>query len=138
MGGQPYKSAGIVMKPGAYFIYWMFDASGRCLYIGRTRYPGRRFAQHRFARPEMIESVEYTRVAGPYSELTSYFIERNEQLVLKPLIGRDVIPDKGYELKPSLIDVARPSQMCLDFWKAGSWNPRDWKIRLATREQAAS
>lgn len=65
------------------FVYWMFDASGTCLYVGITRDPARRWSQH--LRKPWISRVAYKRMSGPYEDAAARVIERLQQDELQPV-----------------------------------------------------
>ncbi len=67
-----------------HFVYWMFDTEGACLYVGITRTPERRWAQHQMTKPEMTDQVGSRRLSGPYTAATAREIERREQDRLRP------------------------------------------------------
>lgn len=72
------------MTNRAHFVYWLFDVNGVCLYVGMTRKPEQRWAQHRAERPSMFKRVSYRRMAGPFDQLTARRLEREQQDALEP------------------------------------------------------
>ena len=73
------------MSAREYFVYWMFDKRGRCLYIGVTIHPKQRWAEHRCRKPEMVAQVASKRMAGPYTREVAFRIEREQQRELSPV-----------------------------------------------------
>lgn len=67
-----------------HFVYWLFDADGRCLYVGMTRQPEYRWKRHHYERPEMIAQVANKRMAGPFLLEAARKFERAEQDRLLP------------------------------------------------------
>jgi len=66
------------------FVYWMYDATGRCLYVGVTRHPVRRWAQHQRSKP-WISQVASKHMAGPFTDRVARAMERREQDALRPV-----------------------------------------------------
>lgn len=67
-----------------HFVYWLFGAEGKCLYVGVTRRPEQRWRQHCKEKPLMAKQVVRRRMAGPYFYGTALRIERRQQDLLHP------------------------------------------------------
>ena len=67
------------------FVYWLFDDSGECLYVGITRKPERRWQQHCWQKPQMVDRVAHKRMAGPFTAQAARQLEREQQDDLQPI-----------------------------------------------------
>lgn len=92
-----------------HFVYWMFDAEDRCLYVGMTRQPETRWYQHRQDKPGMVAQVAKRRMAGPFTIETARKLEREQQDDLIPLY--DGHRSLGYKVvaRPGVIERLRAS-----------------------------
>lgn len=67
MNSCPYKCdppcGGIDHTSRIHFVYWLFDAEGNCLYVGRTMRPEQRWKQHCRTRNQMTAEVATRRMA---------------------------------------------------------------------------
>lgn len=78
-----------------HFVYWMFAADGRCLYVGMTRRPEYRWHQHRYHKPEMVASIAHKRMAGPFPLETARQLEREQQEDLEPVYDVRINSKRG-------------------------------------------
>lgn len=67
------------------FVYWLFAKDDECLYVGVTRKPETRWAQHRATKPDMYPQIAYHRMAGPFDLETARKLEREQQEDLNPI-----------------------------------------------------
>lgn len=79
-----------LIRPGLrnHFVYVLKSRAGAVLYVGCTRRPEARWAQHRAQRPDMVALVASARMLGPYDYPTARRIERETQIRLSPIFGR--------------------------------------------------
>lgn len=79
-----------LIRPGVrnHFVYVLSSDAGATLYVGCTRRPEARWAQHKAGRPEMAALVASARMLGPYDYTTARRIERDMQIRLRPVFGR--------------------------------------------------
>ena len=59
-----------------HFVYRAFDADGRLLYVGCSKRPRQRLAEHRSAHAEWLDHVARYRLSGPYTFFTARRLER--------------------------------------------------------------
>lgn len=91
-----------------HFVYWMFDESDRCLYVGVTRHPEQRWRQHQTARPHMTDRVHYRKMAGPYAAGAARRIEKLQQNRLQPTYDRRIEATRRAAL--SLVPGLKPTK----------------------------
>lgn len=69
-----------------HYVYRVFDAEGRLLYVGCTMRPAKRAKEHRDDRkPWIADVVGKPRLAGPYNYETARAIERRALMTESPL-----------------------------------------------------
>lgn len=70
-----------------HFVYRLFDADGRLLYVGCTRNLTRRWKEHRTDKPRMAEATTRCRLQGPYTRAVARAIEREAIRTEDPFIN---------------------------------------------------
>lgn len=63
------------MSTREHFVYRVYDAAGRVIYVGRTRRPDARWQVHRSQKRDMVHQAHSCRMAGPYKYETANRIE---------------------------------------------------------------
>lgn len=70
-----------------YFVYRLFDAADRLLYVGCTNRPYLRWAEHRTERPWMAQRAVRFHMQGPFTRKMARALERQAQKFEHPLFG---------------------------------------------------
>lgn len=74
--------------PGRWsWVYCVFSATGECLYVGLTVYPGvngLRWKQHRKSNPAMVAEATRCRLIGPFKRAVGYRVERQQIHLRQP------------------------------------------------------
>lgn len=59
-----------------HFVYRAYDAAGRLLYVGCSKQPQKRWAEHRTNRADWVPLAARFRLSGPYNYDTARELER--------------------------------------------------------------
>lgn len=92
-----------------HFVYYIYGADGRCLYIGCSSHPERRWRQHRTNHPGLAEMAAKFQKRGPYTRAVARRVELEaicDQTPLFNLKSIDYTPEKYAEIS-RLNDAAR-------------------------------
>jgi predicted GIY-YIG superfamily endonuclease len=113
-----------------YFVYRAFNADGELLYVGCTKRPGLRWAEHKSMRPRMVAEAVRFRVQGPYLREVALQIERVAIRTEEPLYGWT--PTKNAEKRARDRWITKQSDALVD---AGmGWPEAVHKAVAAARE----
>ncbi|WNM74454.1 G-I-Y Y-I-G endonuclease [Gordonia phage BearBQ] len=70
-----------------HFVYRLFDANERLLYVGCTRRLDKRYAEHRTDKPLMIAATARIYLQGPFTRTKARAVERFAICTESPFIG---------------------------------------------------
>lgn len=72
------------MTERTHFVYRAYDADGQLLYIGCTKSPQKRMAQHKYDRRWFADATRF-RLSGPYPEARAFLLEAEAIKAERPL-----------------------------------------------------
>jgi predicted GIY-YIG superfamily endonuclease len=113
-----------------FFVYRVYDVSGKLLYIGCTNRPYIRWAEHRAERPVMATRAARFRMAGPYTRAVARQLEREALRTEHPFFG--MTPAKHSAISQAHAWEARRTSELL---KSGWDYTAAWKLAAAEVKQ---